>query len=88
MACYNLMLKQDRDKLRQERTAELRAVQDGTWPRSIDDSMRWLNAPTDGLARPEVNRRLRAEYAARMCQADLNYLKDLEKRIASGEYPC
>ena len=63
----------DRNELREKRATELRATQDGTWPRDFDDYMRWkVGTP---------------EYAARMCRAELEYLDGVEVRINNGELP-
>jgi len=77
MAFYNLQKKLDRDRLRQERTAELNAVKNGTWPRNPNDQLRWSTPrsfPKD-------------KWAQEMCIADLDYLDDLERRIATGNDP-
>jgi len=71
MAFYNLMRAGDRQRKRARREAELAAVREGRWPRDIDDQMRWSKGTP--------------EYAARMCQADLDYLDDVERRIADGD---
>ena len=70
MATYNLMKAKDRDRLRAERQAELHAIREGRWPRDTDDQMRWEPGT--------------AEHAARMCQAEIAYLDDVERRIAAG----
>lgn len=74
MASYNLMKKADRDRMHEDRKAELDAILDGTWPRNLDDQMRWT-APrgTDTI-----------DWAKRMCLGDMAYLDNLEQRIAAG----
>jgi hypothetical protein len=69
MAAYNLMKQEDRKRMREDRLAEIQAVQNGTWPRDIDDSVRWSKGTP--------------EYARRMCQDGISYLDDLEFRIDS-----
>ena len=73
MSSYNLTKPEDRTRYRQDHADELAAVENGTWPRDINDSMRWIhgrNAP---------------EYAARMCRSTIDYIDDLEARIEAGE---
>lgn len=64
MASYNLTKAADRERLRVDRQAELDAVEQGIWPRDLDDLMRWT--PPRNVE-PHV-------WAARMCQADLTYI--------------
>jgi hypothetical protein len=73
MASYNLMKMADRARLRIDRSLELEAVMAGTWPRNIDDRMRW-SKPT-----PEL--------VAKMCEADIEYVDLLDEQIAAGEKP-
>lgn len=77
MPSYDLRRKNDRDTLRAERTAELAATQDGTWPRDLNDAMRWS---------PRHGSDPRRE-AARFCAHDLAWLDDLEARLAAGTAP-
>lgn len=74
MSSYNLQRPEDRDRFRQDHAAELAATQDGTWPRDINDAMRWINDNTP-------------EYAARMCQSAIDYIDGLEERIKTGDVP-
>lgn len=75
MSSYNLMKKADRQRMRADRGGEIKALQDGTWPRTIDEQMRW----------GATTRETEQEHAMRMCKADLAYLRDLEKRVQAGE---
>jgi hypothetical protein len=75
MAFYNCTKRDSRQELRRDREAELAAVKTGQWPRDIADLMRW-NAPRSYTA---------AEWAAKMCQSELDYLDGLEQRIAAGD---
>ena len=72
MSSYNLQKPEDRNRYRQDHAAELVATQDGTWPRDINDAMRWINGNTP-------------EYAARMCKSAIEYIDGLEIRIEAGE---
>ena len=76
MTVYNRMKAADRVRERQDRQAELDAIEAGTWPRDIDDQFRWNN-PSDKYTN--------AEWAARMCRADIDYLNDLDTRIDQGD---
>lgn len=71
MSSYNLEKVADRDRIRKERAEELLAVQEGRWPRDIDDLLRWS--------------RRDALYAGHMCKIEIAYIDDLEKRIARGD---
>jgi len=66
MSAYNLQKSEDREALRQERQSELDACLAGTWPRDINDTMRWN--PPFGIEP--------VKWAAKMCQLELAYLKD------------
>ena len=69
MAFYDLRKAEDRERMRQERQAELTAINEGRWPRDINDAMRWIGG---GVANKE--------WAAKMCKADIECLdlKDKE----------
>lgn len=54
------------------RRAELKAVEDGTWPRNINDSFRW-SAPTNQFNSAAENRRISREHAAAMCRREIEY---------------
>ena len=79
MAFYNLMRREDRDRLRADRVAEIAAIDSGEWPRSVDDSLRW------GSSRYFVDGAERAEYARAMCVAEVEYLDALQKRVEAGD---
>lgn len=78
MASYNLMKYESRVQYRLDAEAELAAVKDGTWPRDLNDEMRWIKGN---------ERETPAEYAGRMCQESIDYIVDLENRIARGAGP-
>ena len=67
----NLTKKADREADRAECLAELKAVEENRWPRDTNDLLRWSRGT--------------AEYAAQMCKSHLEYLDDLERRLASGD---
>ena len=75
MSGYNLMKPADRARYKADHQAELEAVQQGKWPRDLADSLRWVHYPTGQ----------QAEYAGKMCRAGINYIEDLERRIAAGD---
>jgi len=64
MTSYNLTKSVDREALRADRQSELDAIEAGTWPRDLNDLMRWSPPHT---VEPPV-------WAARMCKLDLSYL--------------
>lgn len=72
MSCYNLMKKADREQYRADHQAELDAVNDGTWPRNINDQMRWIQGSGP-------------EYAARCCKSAIEGINDTERRLAAGD---
>lgn len=78
MSSYNLQKPGDRERFRQDHADELAAVEDGSWPRDINDAFRWIHGSS-----PEHT----AQYAARMCQSAIDYIDDLEIRIEAGEAP-
>ena len=75
MSSYNMLKKADRHRELQERKDELLAVQEGRWPRNLDDTYRW--SPQRSYTG--------SEWAARVCTSQIAYLEDLEKRIAAGD---
>jgi len=85
MASYNLMRAADRARARADCQAEIDAVEAGQWPRDINDSMRWIHPPTSPYLPADENRRIAAEYAARMCRAEIEYLDGVDRRIAEGD---
>ncbi len=78
MASYNLMKKTDRDHMLADRRAEIAAVDEGRWPRDINDEMRW------GATRTFHDRAEKAAYARRMCMADVTYLDGIPTRPPLG----
>ena len=85
MSGWNLMKAADRARARQEFEAELKSCQSGTWPRNLNDRMRWGNLPQCPYDLPEVARQKQQEYVTRMCLSGLVSLADLERRIAEGD---
>ena len=81
----NAMKAQDRAEMRAARQAELDACLDGSWPRDINDQMRWLRAPTSPFLSARANRRIEQEHAARICQSEIDYLDGINQRIAAGD---
>ena len=77
MASYDLTQPCDRKHFRQDRVNELAAIRDGAWPRDVNDDMRWIHAHGD------IEQR--RAYAARMCQSAIDYVDDLERRIAAKD---
>ncbi len=71
MSSYNLTHAADRARYRVDHLDELEAIEQGRWPRDVDDALRWT--------------RMDPEHAARMCRAAVDYIDGLERRIAAGE---
>ena len=85
MAAYNFTKRADRDLCRAVRQTELDAVNNGVWPRDINDLMRWLHAPTSCFLSPAHNQDIQREYTARMCRAEIDYLDGVDRRVAEGD---
>jgi hypothetical protein len=69
MAYYDLRTTDGRAALAADRGAELAAARDGRWPRDAADAVRWT-APRG--VEPAV-------WAARMCEADLRSLLEVDR---------
>lgn len=89
MSSYNLTKKASRDQYRADHQATLDSTKDGTWPRDLNDLMRWSapshtqvlikEHPTFGRVWTEK------DWAAHMCEVNLTYVNDLERRLAAGD---
>lgn len=81
MPLYNLTKTADRALHRANHQAELTAIQEGTWPRDVNDLLRWEVPRGLYLGRTWTQQ----EWAAHMCQEALkgSYLVDL--RLAAGD---
>lgn len=75
MSSYNLMKVAGREAMRADRQAELDATRDGSWPRDLNDSMRWVGR----------NGTSPKDWAAKMCRFELDYLADLERRLQAND---
>lgn len=81
MASYNRMKAADRAREMADRMAEVEAIDNGTWPRSLDDDMRW--GPNQRFH--DVTEK--ATYARKLCMADVTYLEAIPARVVAGELP-
>lgn len=79
MASYNMTKASDRARCRADRMAEIKAVDTGTWPRTIDDDMRW------GATRYFSDGAAKATYAKSMCVAEVEYIDGVDVRIKAGD---
>ena len=61
--------------------AELAAILNGTWPRDVNDDMRW------GSGRTFYDRAQKAAYVRGCLENHLTYLRAIPARIAAGELP-
>lgn len=68
---YNRMKAADRKENQKDLRAELKAIEDGTWPRDLNDQLRY--------GRPD------ATYVKKLVEIELAYLEDLENRIIQGD---
>lgn len=78
MASYNRMKRADREREIADRKAEIAAIDQGTWPRDIDDDFRW------GANRYFHDNAEKAAYARKLCMDDVTYLEGIPGRIALG----
>lgn len=81
MACYNRTKAASRKQEIEDRKAEIAAIDAGTWPRDLDDAMRW------GANKTFHDAAEKAEYARTGCWAEVVYLEDIPARIEAGELP-
>lgn len=81
MASYNRMKVADRKREIDDRKAEIAAIDAGTWPRDLDDDMRW------GICHHFRDAAEHAAYARRMCLDVVDYLEAIPARIKAGELP-
>ncbi len=77
MSSYNLTKRADRERLVADRRAEIAAIDNGAWPRDINDSFRWSTNTN----------RTAAAHARAMCLADIEYAEGIPARISAGELP-
>ncbi len=71
MSSYNLMKREDCQRMIDARRAELAAILDGSWPRDSDDYFRW-NPPAGWE---------RNKWAEKICRSEIEYCSD---RINDG----
>lgn len=85
MAFYDLREPRYRAQFKANHEAEKAAAENGTWPRDINDQMRWINLPRMPYDPAPVVLKAHREYVVRMCQSAIDYINDLERRILSGD---
>jgi hypothetical protein len=78
MSSYNYMKRADRERALSERKSEIDAIDAGTWPRDINDDMRW------GVLLTFHDRAEKAGYARKCCENEVNYLEGIPARIKAG----
>tara|TARA_R110000868_G_C10890698_1_gene763575 strand:+ start:728 stop:988 length:261 start_codon:yes stop_codon:yes gene_type:complete len=79
MSVYNRTKADSRKQERADRTAEIAAIDSGSWPRDIDDRHRW------GVGQTFYSNADHAAYARQQCVSVIDYLDGIPARIASGE---
>ena len=70
MGSYNLGKPEDRVRMRKDHADELAAIKNGSWPRDINDYMRYVGG---------------RKMAAKVCRSVIEYLDNLEVRINRGD---
>lgn len=65
----------DRQELMAECETALEAIRQGTWPRDINDLFAWTSPRNESLT----------TYAARMYQAEIDYLRGVNTRLSLGD---
>ena len=85
MAVYNITKYADRERLRQDRQAELDACLDESWPRNLNDFMRWSRLPGNQFLSAAEDLRMQREHVADCCRQEIQYLRNISPRIVSGE---
>lgn len=81
MACYNRTKAADRQREITDRKAEITAIDAGTWPRDLDDDMRW------GATKTFHDAAEKAAYARALCVDEVAYLQGIPARVQAGELP-
>ena len=81
MASYNRTKADSRRQEIADLTAEIVAIDAGSWPRDTDDAMRW------GVGMSFYSHADKAAHARRMCTGAVSYLQGIPARIAAGELP-
>lgn len=81
MAVYNRMKAADRAREIEDRKAEIVAIDNHTWPRDINDDMRW------GANRTFYDVPQKAAWVRALCESEVAYLEGVPSRIEAGELP-
>ena len=76
---YNRTKSASRQQELADRKDEIAAIDNGTWPRDMDDEYRW------GALRSFHDMAEKAAYARSLCTLDVEYLEGIPARIATGE---
>jgi len=58
------------------RRAELKACEDGSWPRDTNDARRWQRLPRMPYDPPGVVRKAHQEYVAKQCLREITWLEE------------
>ena len=79
MSAYNRMKPADRAREVLSLQAELAAIDNGTWPRDLNDDFRW------GSQRYFHDKAEKAAYVRGILTSEIAYLENIPARIRSGE---
>lgn len=79
MASYNRMKAESRRLEIADLKAELAAIENGTWPRDLNDDFRW------GSQRTFHDKAEKAAYVESIITSEIAYLENIPARIESGE---
>lgn len=88
MPSYDLTKRADRESALADYKATVEAVNNGSWPRDVNDAMRWNVSNARWWAVDCPRPLTPATYAKYMCQAEIEYLEDVQTRIEAGELPA
>ena len=95
MPSYDLSKSPDRQRMLKDRREELAAVDDGSWPRNINDRFHWVTTDIKKIRRCLLYdiEYLEARETITACQdcawtgpaGELTHIRDIPQRVGAGE---
>lgn len=82
----NATKRKDREEALAGLREQLNACKAETFPRTLDEQMRY-SAPTSPYLHWAENQRIYREHAERMIRSEIEYLEGVPARVAAGELP-